>query len=176
MEIEQLIQENLREVLKNAGLEIEGRWGRGFVPMNHLDVAPEGFVLYATGFTARPYRATQTSLFARIGLVDPRGKDSNLKLEYVIGAGFSRFGYPAVQDFAEIVGNFDDSAVWHRFFFPTSFGITRPIDKKADLVGYLENPVGYFVVTAKNAQEAVEYCKKISEVAKTAEERSQKGE
>ena len=96
---------------------------------------------------------------------------------YLLAAGFSRqYDFPVVNDFDPAL------RIKGRFFAPSqrnpsTYGFeTSEITRDAVMAASGRNRVGYVVVLAENKKRAVEYCKKLSEAAKTAKAGSQKGE
>jgi len=160
MNPDQCVEESLVEILENSGLKVQGKCKRGMIPINHLDSVHEGIVPYATGYTA--YNTdSYVDLFVRAALAELReGEDSNLR--YIIGADFRSHSFPVVQDFIAAFGECGE------FFSPTQFGITKQISNEAIKEMRGENQVGYFMVVARNPQEATDYCSKLVQIGKNA--------
>jgi hypothetical protein len=172
------LENTLAEIVEDAGFEVTGK------SMPKLGFPSYPVPIYRSEILDR----CSVSDFARI--YHARDTDSGLSLSvaaivperlvhpyYLLVAGFNRqYPFPVVNDFDPAL------RIRGRFFSPLqrdslTYGEkTSEITQNAKIAANGRNRVGYVVVLAENEERAVNYCKKISEAAKTAEERSQKGE
>ena len=180
-----VLEKLLAKIVENAGFELTGFGGMISYPrpIDGFEAINKGIAQGLFTISARSYEARHRNNDLSLCMAAAQTKTYRTvpyNILYLLAARYDEHGissnFPVVNDF--------DAALRRRgrFFSPAqrstlTYG-QETSEITPDAIRTLDgkNPVGYFVITAENAQEAVEYCKKLSEAAKKAKERSQKGE